>query len=120
MENEEYLQMLLQQGIQNFMGSLDGGDVIGMERIKRNIMDVLKNLKNTKSLDALNEWELKQGFNLVEEIKNNHIPEVIDSIPVMESVFMNYDRIKNDVVGSLNEIEQRYWEGIRAIFLKSL
>jgi len=106
---------------------LDGGDVIGMERIKRNIMDVLKNLKNTKSLDALNEWELghtdkikKQGFNLVEEIKNNHIPEVIDSIPVMESVFMNYDRIKNDVVGSLNEIEQRYWEGIRAIFLKSL
>lgn len=109
------------QQIENFLNSYAAADAGAMERVKNNLMDIYKNKKDDKIIEAIKLWDDKKKTEIAKIwTKANEAIRTMAISKKDEHMFIDIKEIETDVVQALNMLEGEYWDSIRGLMLKSV
>ena len=109
------------QQIENFLNGYAAADAGAMERVKNNLMDIYKNNKDEKIIEAIKLWDDKKKTEIAKIwTKANEAIRTMATSKKDEQMFIDIKEIETDVVQALNILEGEYWDSIRNLMLKSV
>ena len=99
------------QQIENLLQAYASGDVEALTRIKDNLMDIINDNTFKNDLKAFESDKAKS----IDNIKKKALDAIktLSEAKNIDSVFIDYEEIKADLIKALNETEQEYWESLK-------
>ena len=115
------IKMHLGQRNENFLNALDAADVGAMERIKSTILDIYKNTEDSTVVLSVKNWDKTKKDEIEKlRLKAVNILKSMPDVKTLEELFISVDKMRNEIINELNDIEKEYWEHVRNLFLKSV
>lgn len=119
---EKYdLRMHLGQQLEFFLNGYTSGNLDVLERAKRTIMDLYKNMDDDDVIGAIEAWDKEKQSEITKLWdKARESIKTIATTKKGEELFIDIDEIKKDVLVALNELEVEYLDSIRDLLLKNV